>query len=504
MSNASLAVVALTLSAGQALAATGPSSSATPYLTPVAPGAEIVSILTVGDSIDGYRMVGIPDGMGAYINRNRSRFSLFVNHELGASSGVERRHGSTGAFVSKWIIDRDTLEVVQGEDMIRRVALWDTATDSFYNTTTQFNRFCSADLPSVGAFFNKDSGLGTKQKIFMNGEEAGAEGRAFATVLNGRGAGKAFELAALGKFSWENSVANPYAQDKTIVVGLDDSSPGELYVYVGDKQSTGNAVERAGLTNGSLYGVKVDGVATEDRTTGVGGTNNFSLHSFGDVRSTSGAELQNQSTTAGVTKFLRPEDGVWNPVSPNEFYFVTTDRFDTIQTGTGAQEGNSRLYRLTLDITNPTAGGVIETLIDGTEAGAPQMMDNMTMDRFGNILIQEDPGGADYSARIWSYSVATDTLTELAKHDIARFGDLGVAATAPFTNNEEASGIIDASAILGRGWFLANVQAHYGVGDAELVEGGQLVAIFNPASVPAPGGAALIGLAGLTGLRRRR
>jgi hypothetical protein len=33
--------------------------------------------------------------------------------------------------------------------------------------------------------------------------------------------------------------------------------------------------------------------------------------------------------------------------------------------------------------------------------------------------------------------------------------------------------------ILGSGWFLMDVQAHYGT-DAELVEGGQLVAIHLP------------------------
>jgi len=38
--------------------------------------------------------------------------------------------------------------------------------------------------------------------------------------------------------------------------------------------------------------------------------------------------------------------------------------------------------------------------------------------------------------------------------------------------------IIDASHILGRGWFLLDVQAHKQNSDPELVEGGQLLALF--------------------------
>jgi len=48
----------------------------------------------------------------------------------------------------------------------------------------------------------------------------------------------------------------------------------------------------------------------------------------------------------------------------------------------------------------------------------------------------------------------------------------------PSTQDEESSGIIDASDILGRGWFLLDVQAHKLSADPELVEGGQLLALF--------------------------
>ncbi|MDD1444314.1 hypothetical protein MEO93_29040, partial [Dolichospermum sp. ST_sed3] len=78
--------------------------------------------------------------------------------------------------------------------------------------------------------------------------------------------------------------------------------------------------------------------------------------------------------------------------------------------------------------------------------------------------------------KIWQYDIATDTLTQIAQHDPARF----VTGVPNFlTQDEESSGIIDAQDILGPGWFLLNTQAHYGI-SGELVEGGQLQALFNP------------------------
>ena len=82
---------------------TGPSSSQSPYVIPTAPGIGVTSILTVGDSVGGYAMVGIPDGLGAYDN-NDGTFTVLMNHELGPAVGAVRAHGATGAFVSEWVV----------------------------------------------------------------------------------------------------------------------------------------------------------------------------------------------------------------------------------------------------------------------------------------------------------------------------------------------------------------------------------------------------------------
>ena len=107
------------------------------------------------------------------------------------------------------------------------------------------------------------------------------------------------------------------------------------------------------------------------------------------------------------------------------------------------------------------------------------MLDNMAIDHFGHILLNEDVGNAAHNGKVWEYTIATDKLTLLAKHDVSRFGDIGIAPTTPYNVDEETSGIIDVQDILGAGMFLFVDQAHYTM-PTELVEGGQLLALFNP------------------------
>ncbi len=499
-----IAAAALCALAGTAVAQiTGPSTTTAPYLLPSAPGVSTTSILTAGDTINGYRLVGIPDGMGMFSNDNGS-FTLLVNHELGATSGITRAHGSAGAFVSRWEINSNAtnLTVNNGRDhntSANDVNTWNGT--SYVQGTTAFNRFCSGDLAAPSAYTYTDpSGavLGTNSRIYMNGEEAGAEGRAFAHIVTGPATNQTYQLPALGRFSWENSVANPVSQQLTIVAGTDDTSTnGGVYFYVGNKTNTGNDIERAGLTNGNLYGVRVAGTPNESRNGAPAANTRFDLFNHGDVRNTSGADLNSSGVANGVTGFLRPEDGAWDSRAgrQNDFYFVTTDRFNS-----ASQVGRSRLWRMRFDdITNPTAGGTLTALLNGTEGG--NMFDNICIDSHGRIIIQEDIGNQSPLGKIWLYDIDSGGFGAIASHDPNVFlsGALGF-----LTQDEESSGVIDAKDILGDGWFLINDQAHYSIA-GELVEGGQLLAIYvDPTVIPGPSAAALLGLAGLAASRRRR
>ncbi|MET0285951.1 MAG: hypothetical protein ABW352_15825 [Polyangiales bacterium] len=447
----------------------GVTSSASAYLVPVAAGVQTKALLTVGDAVgtkpngQPYRLVGIPDGLGAKDNGNGT-FSVFMNHELTGTAGIARAHGGTGAFVSQWDIRKDDQHVLAGKDLIQSVQLWDATTSSYkLGSNVAFGRFCSADLAPKSALFH--AGVGFDGELFLDGEETGDEGRALAHGLDG----VTYELPRLGKASWENLVASPKASAKTIVIGMDDTSPtGQVYVYVGTKTNTGSAVEKAGLTNGTLYGVAVPGVAAEDPVSGIG-VGTFTLASLGNVENQTGAAIAAAGDTAGVTGFLRPEDGAWDPSNPNDFYFATTASVTTA----------SRLWRLRFtNLEQPELGGSITAVLDGSEG--QKMLDNLTIDPRGHILLTEDVGNNDHIGRVWRYTIANDTLVEIAQHDPTRFMP---GAAAFITRDEESSGILDATNLLGAGWFLIDVQAHVMNSDPELVEQGQLLGIYDPGSL---------------------
>jgi hypothetical protein len=474
-----------------------PSTTTESYLLPTLPGVRTIPILTTGDTIRGYRMVGIPDGLGAF-NSDLHHFTLIMNHELLAANGIARAHGSKGAFVSRWQIDRRTLEVVKGEDFTpspEKVFLWDPAAEKYVPGTTVWERHCSGDLARPGAFWHQ--GKGTTERIYMNGEEV-SHGRAWARIATGPHAGEAWQLPRLGRMSYENAVASPHPQRKTVVMLTDDGNlstaptasafPSEVYVYVGTKTNKGSIIDQAGLTNGALYGLKitVDGQAVPEESNDFGlgtaasgfvGAGRFSLHNFGDVSALDALALEQASIAAGVTRFQRPEDGAWDPRRRNRdnFYFVTTANLTQ----------NCRLWHLQFDdIERPELGGTIEILLKGTEGHG--MLDNVTIDRLGRIVMDEDPGNNARVSKVWAYQISTGEFVEVAHHN-PKFFDPAQMGTADFiTQDEETSGIIDAAHIFGPGWFLLDVQAHKVSTDTELVEGGQLLAMFIDPGIAAP------------------
>jgi hypothetical protein len=510
----------------------GPSTSRTPYVVPTLPGVKTVSLFSVGtqdttgtvalDTVNlksvangdpagfagqPYVMVGLPDGLGAYSNGDGT-FTLLANHEFGSTDGVTRAHGATGAFLSKWTINSSTLAVTNGQDLIRQVSTWNTTTSSFNAPTTgvAMGRFCSATLAPVSAFFNPNTGLGFNGRLMLGGEEVGAEGRAFAHVATGTNAGTSYQLPHLGRASWENVIPNPNASNKTIVMLNDDTSPGQVYMYVGTKQASGSPIDMAGLTNGTLYGISVSGLngsgSANNETTAIIPNNtafasiDLSAAPYSFTPNMTGATLHNVSNNSptGLTDFARPEDGAWDPRPgfENRYYFATT----------GNASAPSRLYQFTFtDINNPQLGGTIQTLLDGTELHAN--LDNLAVDKYGHVVLQEDTGSSSRTARIWSYDLGTDLLVELARADQSRFGSESTSATGPFNTGEETSGIIDASDMLGPGWFLLTTQAHYTTGGltAEMLEGGQLLALYSPLSVPEPGFYGVLAIVLALGLR---
>jgi hypothetical protein len=460
----------------------GPSSSQSPYLLSSNSNVYTESLLTTGDSVNGYKMAGIPDGLGAFDNGDGT-FTVLMNQEIGTNStgvplGAVRDHGAAGAFVSEWVFDKTTLEVKSGHDLIQNVFTYDAASNSYVEHNADlgngvaFNRFCSADLADQSAFYNVETGLGYNGgRLFLNGEESGAEGRAFAHFASGVEAGNSYELAGMGNLAFENVVANAHTGDKTVVAAMDDGNGGQVYFYVGDKKAEGSALDMAGLTGGHLFGLKVAELSSPPASTdthplGSDNVSAFSLVDLGDVSGKTGAQVESASNAAGVTSFLRPEDGAWDTLNPNRFYFVTTNAIDK----------PTQLWAADfIDASNPALGGTINLLVNGDENGAdhPMMFDNVTVNAQGKVILLEDVGNNVHLGKVWQYDPSADSLTELAQHDPSRF----LSGGANFlTQDEESSGVIDVSNILGSAGenvYLIDTQAHYSI-PGELVEGGQL------------------------------
>lgn len=438
------------------------------YLAAVSDRAKRVDpILTVGDSVDGYRMVGIPDGMGAY-DMGDGTFRLLLNHELNQTAGIPRAHGGTGAFVSDWTIgfDGDGIDtaynVASGSDLIQQVQDYDDGTGEYVEVINgQFARLCSAFLagPEVGF----------ETMAFLTGEETGNSGtldgiqggQSFAVID-----GTAWALPRLGRSAKENQVVLPGTGETTVAIALDDSNPAYVWVYVGTKEPDSDFVlDRLGFTNGSLYTVVADGVASEnDLVKGVSVP--FSLAKVDWTLP--GGELKAQAAALNAMQFVRIEDGANNPSVPGQFWFDTTG-------GLGTGNDNGKLHRLDFsDLGNVLAGGTITNALDGSEGVVSP--DNIDVNTNGQLVLCEDPNYdlIGRNSSVWLYEIGTGEVTRIVEIDQALQESLEPGSPL---GNWEISGAIDASSILGADWWLVNVQAHYSIGDPELVEGGQILAV---------------------------
>ena len=482
----SAAVLTLPMAmAGAATATTaiGPSTVTAPYLLPVADDVHLTSLLTVDDAgaaSNGYELVGIPDGLGAI--RQGSNVVTFMNHELPATTGIVRAHGQKGAFVSRHVINPSTGEVKESSDWIQPgTRYWDYLTSSYATAPNAagtradgatfpaylaaFGRFCSGYLTEPSELVNETTKRGFKGQLYYANEETGDEGRVFAVTKEGR----AWQLPRLGLFSWENTVGAPNQSDTTLVMGNEDAATGQVWAYVGTKQHQGEAVDKAGLTNGENHVLDLvnEAVSTDEGFRAAYPKGTPARFDLTEVDWNQSGAAQNTVAAAEGLTLNRIEDGAFDPQHPNDFWFVTTAG------GAGAGSGGGGgLWKITFDDReDPDAGGTLTLVLDGTEGLFSP--DNMAIDTHGNLLIQEDPGNNAHRARLMAYRIADGALAPVAQFDAALFtsGEPGF-----ITQDEESSGIIDAEAVYGEsGTFLLDAQIHAAPANnaAEFVERGQ-------------------------------
>ncbi len=469
----------LALAAPAPAASTGPSTATRPYVLPAADGVSITSLLTVGDRVGGYRMAGIPDGLGA--RRGEGGLEVLVNHELRDTQGTVRAHGQRGSFVGRYAVDPATRRVTAGADLARTVQHW-RYSDGAYGPTPQgpagatsghtaaWNRFCSSSLTGPGQLLNRTTGRGYDGQLYFGNEENGDEGRIFGITTDG----VAWQLPRLGLAGWENHTLAASTSDTTLVLGNEDSGDGQLRAYWGTKSQTGSPVDRAGLTNGVNHVLRAGAVRTDADFRSTYGKGVAAPVDFAPLDWNTNGRAQNAAARDAGLTLNRIEDGAFDPRNPEDYYFLTTEGGDRTPAEAGVPRDGGGLWRLSFtDVDRPWLGGTLTLLLDGSEAPYLNKPDNVTVDAHGNVLIQEDPGGNAHLARVLAYRIADGARGVVAQFDPALFTP---GAFGFLTQDEESSGILDVSDLVGKkGTFVLTAQVHAPEADPELVEKGQLL-----------------------------
>jgi hypothetical protein len=494
---------------GSALAAT----SVKPYIEPVGGEYQITPLFSADDNVpllggapgQQYRMVGIPDGLGAHPNGDGTS-TLFMNHELNFTALSEPVVGgpkNRGAIVSKWILDEDG-DPVAGRRAYDTVFVEDTflgpapVVGNEAQMPRQFARFCSGFLAGPQHGFDR--------RIYLTNEEEAAA----ANTFDGRGGqsvaifdNEIHTLPALGRSSKENSVVQPGHGTRTVIFPTEDGPAtldNQLYMYVGkkDRSRQASVLERNGLDDGKLYVFRSFDPARNSERTFRSGSVTGEWVEIPNAENLTDVELEAAADAANAMTFVRPEDAAFNPRNRNELFF------DTTGSSSGPDDGVNelgRLYSLRLHPGNPlkparltivynadtivAGGGDIAISPDNLDASREFLMINED----GTTESREVMAAKGRDGSIWRFdlvkgpvhAVGVDVSTATRVAELNPPGRDGIPVGPGIW---ESSGIIDTAAMFGADTWLSDVQAHPPTtppgGPTVTVEDGQLF-LMRPA-----------------------
>jgi hypothetical protein len=480
------------------------------YVEPVGTEYDITPLFSVDDKVpllggapgQQYRMVGIPDGLGAHPNGDGTS-TLFMNHELNFDSVSEPVVGgpqNRGAIVSQWILDADGDPIAgrRAYDSVFQENTFVGPAPTVANSTRAFARFCSGFLAGPDHGFDR--------RIYLTNEEE----QTAANTFDGKGgqsvaifANELHALPALGRYAKENTVVQPHHGTRTVIFSFEDGPAtldNQLYMYVGKKDRSAGAsvLARNGLDEGALYVFRSLDPARNSERTFTSGSVTGEWVEIPNAENLTDVQLEAANDAANAMTFIRPEDGAFNPNNPNEVFWVTTG------SSSGAADGVNelgRLYSLRLHPGNPVKPATLTIVYNAdtvVAAGGDTAISPDNVDASSQYLMINEDGTTESRAvmaakgrdgSIWRFDlvkgpvqavgVDASTATRVAQLDPP--GRDGVPVGPGVW---ETSGIIDTSELFGEDTWLSDVQAHPPttppVGATVTVEDGQLF-VMTPA-----------------------
>jgi len=447
------------------------------YLVPTASGVQVDPILTAGDIVGGYQMSGIADGLGGYRrsairgpgdddsrhSRGR-RVTVLMNHELGRSfpsnpPGVDTR-------ITRLDLDRKTRTVISAEYL--------------FTGNEGFERFCSATLMLVSG-----------QPYYFTGEEAvpmanqppGPAHDGSSIVMDPE-TGTWRETAHFGHFQHENVVPLHLSQ-WVFLTSEDDfrAGPSYLYAYIADDFDSALAG-----TTGSLYVWRANDLA-ENQNSAVHKNDPVPGHfvPIPQSENMNSTRLKNAATARNGFRFDRLEDIASHP--------DVRGRTFVADTGKPPSTARGRVYQVDVNPQDPTQA-TLTMILNGDAPDSDDIFNPDNMDASGRVLmIQEDresafrdpPFSGGYG-RVMEYRLSDTSLRSVARVN-----------TPPHLRpgTWESSGIIDAGDLLGRDWWLLDVQAHSTTApqpgptlapNSSVGEDAQFLALYVPGSQDQGGG----------------
>jgi len=474
-------------------------TSIKPYTVPIGTEYHVTPLFSVNDSVpetsdpsQQYRMVGIPDGLGAYSNGDGTT-TLYMNHEFNQSTLSQPLVGGPeyrGTYVSKWILDADG-NPVSGERAFDTV--WNENTlvgpaAEVGNTTPAFARFCSGFLAGPKNGFDRQIYLTNEEELSPTTFD-GMGGLSVAIFDN-----EAHTLPNLGRYSKENTVVQPTQGARTVIFSTEDGPAtlnNQLYMYVGMKdRSSSSVLARNGLDDGKLFAFRSLDPTTNSERTFTSGSVTGEWVEIQGVDAMTDVQLEAASDAVDAMTFVRPEDGAFNPNDPNEFFF------DTTGSSSGADDGVNelgRLYSLHLhpgNVLKPATLTIVYNADTVIARGGDIAISPDNIDASSQYLMINEDGTTESRAvmaakgrdgSIWRFDLVKGPTGEVGVDvtmatRIAELDPPGRDGVPVGPGVWETSGIIDASLLFGANTWLSDVQAHSPTTapSAGTVEDGQL------------------------------